>query len=109
MPFGYARFKPKTALTFLQVKGIPSGSTLTVRCIGKRCPVKKRFRKVNAKKTVTLKRFVNKSYPGGTKLEARVTKTGSVTAIRQIIIRKNKRPKTAKLCLTPGASKARKC
>jgi hypothetical protein len=111
MPFSYARFKPKTALIFLQVRGIPKGSTLTVACKGKgkRCPVRKRFRQANAKKNVTLKRFFPKSYPPGTMIEARVSKTGSVTTIRRAIFRKNKRPTSAKLCLAPGAKKARKC
>jgi hypothetical protein len=110
MPFSYARFIPKTALTFLQVKGIPKGSTLTVACKGKKCPVRKRFRQANTKKkNVTLKRFFPKAYPPGTMIEARVSKTGSVTTIRRAIFRKNKRPTSAKLCLPPGVKKARKC
>ena len=109
MPFTFGRLVPKTALTFVQVKSIPKGSTLTVRCKGKGCPVRKTFRKRNAKKNVTLKTFFPKSYPAGTMIEARVTKTGSVTAIRRTIFRKNKRPISAKLCLPPGAKKPRKC
>ncbi len=109
MPFSFARLVPKTALTFLQVKSIPKGSTLTVRCKGKGCPVRKRFRKRNAKKNVTLRTFFPKSYPAGTTIEARVSKTGSVTAIRRTIFRKAKRPISAKLCLPPGAKKPRKC
>ena len=109
MPFSFARLVPKTALTFLQVKSIPKGSTLTVRCKGKGCPVRKRFRKRNAKKNVTLRTFFPKSYPAGTTIEARVSKTGSVTAIRRTIFRKDKRPISAKLCLPPGAKKPRKC
>jgi hypothetical protein len=85
MPFTFARFIPKTALTFLQVKGIPKGSTLTVVCKGKRCPIKKRFRKANAKKNVTLKTFFPKKYPPRTMIEARVVKTGSITAIRRTL------------------------
>ena len=109
MPFTYIRFIPKTALSFLQVRAIPKGSTLTVQCKGKRCPVRKRFRQVNAKKNVTLKRFFPKAYPAGTMIEARVAKTGSITTIRRAIFRKNKRPISAKLCLAPGAKKPRKC
>jgi hypothetical protein len=109
MPFSFARLIPKTALIFLQVKSIPKGSTLTAVCKGKGCPVRKRFRKVNAKKNVTLKRFFPKSYPAGTMIEARVTKTGSVTAIRRTIFRKAKRPLSAKLCLAPGERKPKKC
>jgi hypothetical protein len=109
MPFVFARFVPKTALTFIQVKSIPKGSTLTVRCKGKKCPVRKTFKKANAKKNVTLKTFFPKSYPPGTMLEARVSKTGSVTAIRRTMFRKNKRPISAKLCLPPGEKKPKKC
>jgi hypothetical protein len=109
MPFSFARLVPKTALVFLQVKSIPKGSTLTVTCKGKGCPVKKRFRKRNAKKNVTLRTFFPKSYPPGTLIEARVSKRGSVTAIRRTIFRNNKRPISAKRCLPPGAKKPRKC
>ena len=75
-PFTYIDFIPKTALSFLQVRAIPKGSTLTVQCKGKRCPVRKRFRQVNPKKNVTLKSFFPKAYPAGTMTEARVAKTG---------------------------------
>jgi hypothetical protein len=109
MPFSFARFIPKTALIFIQVKSIPKGSTLTVVCKGKGCPVRKRFRQVNAKKKVTLKRFFPKKYPPGTMIEARVSKTGSVTAIRRTMFRKKKRPISAKLCLPPGENKPKKC
>ena len=109
MPFTYIRFIPKTALSFLQVRAIPKGSTLTVQCKGKRCPVRKRFRQVNPKKNVTLRSFFPKAYPAGTMIEARVAKTGSITTIRRAIFRKNKRPISAKLCLAPGAKKPRKC
>ena len=109
MPFSYLRFIPKTALSFLQIRGIPKGSTLTVVCKGKRCPVKKRFRQRNPKKNVTLKRFFPKAYPPGTQLEARVTKLGSVTTIRRVFFRKNKRPTSAKFCLAPGAKKPKRC
>ena len=109
MPFAFARFIPKTKLTFLQVKGIPKGSTLTVVCKGKGCPVRKRFRQTNPKKNVTIKRFFPKSYPAGTMIEARVTKTGSITAIRRTMFRKNKRPISARLCQAPGARRPSKC
>ena len=109
MPFSFARFVPKTSLIFIQVKSIPKGSTLTVKCKGKGCPVRKQFRKRNAKKNVTLKTFFPKSYPAGTMIEARVSKKGSVTAIRRTVFRKNKRPISAKLCLAPGAKKPKKC
>lgn len=110
MPFSYSRFKPKTTLILLQVKGVPKGSTLTVKCKGKRCPVRKRFRKANTrKKNFTLRRFFPRSYPPGTMIEARVSKTGSVTAIRRTIIRKNKRPIPKKLCLAPGAKTPKRC
>jgi hypothetical protein len=109
MPFSFARLVPKTSLIFIQVKSIPKGSTLTVKCKGKGCPVRKQFRKRNAKKNVTLKTFFPKSYPAGTMIEARVSKKGSVTAIRRTVFRNNKRPISAKLCLPPGAKKPRKC
>jgi len=109
MPFSFARLIPKTALIFVQVKSIPKGSTLTAVCKGKGCPVRKRFRKRNAKKNVTLKTFFPKSYPAGTMIEARVTKTGSITAIRRTLFRNKKRPISAKLCLPPGEKKPKKC
>ena len=50
------------------------------------------FRKKNAKGTVKLKSFVGKRFVRGTVIEVRVTKPGSIGAVKRLKIRGRGRP-----------------
>jgi hypothetical protein len=113
LSFSFLGFPGKTTkLNLLVLKRIPRRSTVTVTCKAprhKRCPVRKKFTKRNAPGTLKLKKFVTKSYPAGSTIEVRVTKTGSIGAVRVLTIRKNKAPVLSNRCLAPGAKTPKKC
>ena len=97
-----------TSFNKLVVKRVPAASTVTAACAGGRCPVK-RFKKARARGTVSVKPFVGKNFRPGTRIEVRVTKPGTIGAVRVITIRRSKAPATAIRCLLPGAKKPARC
>jgi hypothetical protein len=109
--FRFAASDTQTKFTSFSVKGIPSGSTLTVSCKpkkkGSKCPAKK-FTKKNAKGTVKLKTFIGKKFKKGTVITIQVTKPGTIGAVKLVTIRKRNGPSTATRCLPPGAKKPTK-
>jgi len=113
MPFFVKKSTKKyTVFTQLDVKGIPSGSTLKVTCKapkGKKCPAKS-FTKRNARGKVSLKKWLKKRLPAGAKLTATVTKTGNfIGAVKIMTVKKRARPSFVDRCLPPGAKKPAKC
>jgi hypothetical protein len=85
------RFPKYTRYKKLTLRRVPAGSTITVKCKGKKCPAKS-FRK-KAHGTVKLAKFTRKKLRPGTKLTIRVTKPGMIGKQFVILIRKNKAPK----------------
>jgi sugar lactone lactonase YvrE len=112
MPFAFSKStKTYTVFTLLQVKGIPSGSTLKVSCKApkrKKCPAKS-FTKRNAKGTVSLKKWLKKRLAAGTKVTATITKPGRIGAVKIMTVKKRARPSFADRCLNPGAKKPTRC
>jgi hypothetical protein len=110
--FRFAASNKETKFTSFSVKGIPSGSTLTVSCKPKKksskCPSKK-FTKKNAKGTLKLKTFIGKKFKKDTVITIQVTKSGMVGAVKLVTIRKRNGPSTTTRCLLAGAKKPTKC
>ena len=114
MPFFVKKSTNKfTTFTQLQVKGIPRGSRLKVTCKApkkKKCPGGKSFTKRNARGIVSLKKWLRKRLPAGTKLTVTVTKPGNfIGAVKTMTIRKRARPKFTDRCLPPGVKRPRRC
>jgi hypothetical protein len=114
MPFFVKKSTNKfTTFTQLQVKGIPRGSLLKVACKApkkKKCPGGKSFTKRNARGIVSLKKWLKKRLPAGTKMTVTVTKPGNfIGAVKTMTIRKRARPKFSDRCLPPGAKRPRRC
>jgi Thrombospondin type 3 repeat len=97
-----------TVFSSLQVRNIPGGATVVVRCRGKSCPVR-RFVKRRAVGTLSLRQFVGKRLRPGTVLDIRVTKSGFVGLVKDITIRAGRTPNVRTLCLPPGSSRASRC
>jgi len=96
-----------TAFTLFQVKNVPSGSTVAVRCA--KCSKKARkVTKKNAKGTVTIKQLKGKVKKGA-KIIVTVTKPGTVGVVKTLSIRSAKAPVLVTTCLQPGATKATSC
>ena len=104
-----------TKFTLLQVKGVPSGSTVTATCKGGGCPTKKVkgkkqnvvFTKKNASGTVNLTPFRNKALKAGAVLTVTVTKPGSFGMVKKLAVKKNKKPVLTTTCLQPNSSTAK--
>lgn len=107
-----ARF---TTLARLQVKGVPRGSTVEVKCKGRSCPSKRvkgkrrpvTFTKRNARGTISLKPWVRKRLRPNTRLTVTVTKPGAFGMVKQFTIRSSKRPHVRTTCLQPNSKTAR--
>jgi hypothetical protein len=108
LTFLYAAGRKSTKFTALTVKGVPTGSTVSVKCVGRHCPAKS-FKKKNAKGSVSLKPYLKKPLKAGLKLTVTVSKPGFVSMIKTITIRPSKAPKIVTTCLAPGAKKAKSC
>ena len=104
-----------TKFTVLQVKGVPSGSTVVATCKGKGCPTKKVkgkkqnvvFTKKNASGTVNLTPFRNKALRAGAVLTVTVTKPGSFGMVKKLTVKKNKKPVLSTTCLQPNSTTAK--
>jgi hypothetical protein len=97
-----------TILTSLQVRRIPAGARVEVRCRGSRCPLKKLV-KNRASGRFSIRPFTGKRLPVGTVLRIRVTSEGMIGSVKILRIRARKAPAVRTLCLPPGATKPRKC
>jgi hypothetical protein len=99
----------RTGTTFaaLTIKNVTPGSTIAVRCKGKKCPKALTLR--NAGGTVNLKTFTKKKLPVKDVIEIRITHDGYIGLVKTLTIRKGKAPLAATLCLPPGATKPVKC
>jgi hypothetical protein len=87
----YDRFPTYTRYRKLSLKRVATGSTITVKCKGKKCPAKSFHKKAHG--TVKLSKFMKKKLRPGTKLTIRVTKPGFIGKQFVILIRKSKAPK----------------
>jgi hypothetical protein len=104
-----------TKFTLLQVKGVPSGSTVTATCKGRGCPTKKVkgkkrnvvLTKKNASGTVNITPFRNKALRAGAVITVTVTKPGSFGMVKKLAVRKNKKPVLTTTCLQPNSSTAK--
>jgi hypothetical protein len=100
-----------TRLNALNVTGIPRGSKLQVTCKAPRrakCPVK-RFTKRNARGRVNVKPF-RKRFAAGTVIDARVTKQGTIGAVKLLRINRKRDPTLVVRCLPLGSKRPqRRC
>lgn len=87
----FDRFRKYTVYKRLMLKRVPAGSTVSVKCKGKKCPAKSFHKKAHG--TLKLAKFTKKKLRPGTKLTIRVTKPGMIGKQFVILIRKRKAPK----------------
>ena len=89
--YRYKAFRRYTILHSLVLKRVPAGSTVTVKCKGKKCTAKS-FRK-KGHGTVKLAKFTKRKLRARTRLTIQVTKPGLIGKHFVILIRKHKAPK----------------
>ena len=85
----------------------PKGAKLTVRCSGNGCPARRVTRKPKVK-TIHVPQY--ETYlRSGVKLTLTISKTGYISKVTTIRIRKAKAPLRSDLCRVPGAKKLSRC
>jgi hypothetical protein len=108
----------RTRVKSLDIRPAVAGSTVKLTCKSPkkasrsaRCPFKTKTVKVKKKagKLALVKQFKKRRLAIGTTFDVRVTKPGTIGAVRTFVTRKRKLPTTRLLCLQPGASKPAKC
>jgi hypothetical protein len=104
---GVLRAGVRPQVTLLRVRG-PRGSTVTVRCRGRGCPVRRVRRRIPSKGEVRIKGLERK-LPAGTVIEVRVTQPGTIGKFTRFRIRSLKRPARTDACLRPGSARPSKC
>jgi hypothetical protein len=115
--FLFAARRTFTRFTSLAVKEVPRGATVTATCRGHGCPTHKvkgkrravTFTKRNASGSVTLKPWLRKRLPVGTRLTATVTKPGFVGMVKTLTVRRSKPPQVVTRCLAPRAKTPSRC
>ena len=92
-------WKIATSSTLLAVTA-PKGAHVGVRCKGGSCPYKhKRF--TSKGKRVVLRKLA-RTYPAGTIVEVRVTKSETIGKLIRLRIRAGRNPARLDRCLRPG-------
>ena len=95
--------------TRLVVRDAPATATATVRCLGKRCKVRRRSVAVTSKGTAKLTRHVRRRLRPGNVLEVRITAPNMIGKVVRYPVRRRAIPRGRTLCLPPGATKPARC
>jgi hypothetical protein len=102
--------KRATIIIQFDVRDIPSGGKVTMRCEGKGCPFKRRTAEGKGGVAKLGKHFKGAKLKPGTTLEVRVTAPGMVGKVVRYTFRSKRRlPSATRRCLPPGASKPAAC
>jgi hypothetical protein len=92
----------------LALKGVPSGSTVKLRCRGATCPRARQTIR-GASGRVPLRSFARHRLAPGTRLEAIVTSEGRVGVVKIMRIRRSHAPSISTLCMAPGETRRQSC
>ncbi len=94
----------------LRVVDAPTGATVAVRCLGKRCRFERRKATVRANGTIDLRRLVRRHFmPVGTTLEVRILAPPSIGKVIRYKVKRARIPVGRRLCLPPGAKQPERC
>jgi len=93
-------------ITRLEVRA-PAGSTIVVRCRGRRCPVT-RVRRVSGARYVRVHEL-ERRLPAGTRVGVSVTKPGWIGKHTRFRIRRGRAPLRTDACLLPGSTVPSPC
>jgi len=102
--------KRATVIFQFDVKDIPAGGKVSMRCEGKGCPFERKTVRPKGSTAKLGKHFAGAKLKPGTTLEVRVTAPGMVGKVVRYTFRaKRKLPSSTRRCLAPGASKPSRC
>ncbi len=108
--FRFTLFRKHTRLTRYRAVQLTGDERIRLRCRGRGCPFKGKRLKARKAGSRNMTKFVRKArFRPGTRLEAFITKPGTVGRYRKLKFRRAKPPKLVKRCLQPGAKKPSRC
>ena len=104
--------RSRVKLRLLRVQQIPAGARVTVRCRGRRCPLKSASRVAvsRALEASSLEfRAFERSLHFGVTLEILVSKPGEIGKYTRFELRRGKLPTRVDMCLDPAGIKPLRC
>ena len=99
----------RVTVNALRVLDAPEGARVVVSCSGKRCPFKRRTATVSAKGDAALLKFFKRKLRPKITIDVRVTYPNTIGRVGRFRIKRVAIPNMQRLCLPPGATKARRC
>ena len=120
LAYSWARSGSSTRFSNMRLKNVPSGATVTVRCVSGTCPSalykKAKGKRVNKTLTLTgksgtvaLTALTKSPAKSGAVIEIAISKPGAIAAIKRLTMRKGKAPTLTSRCLPPGAKRPVAC
>jgi hypothetical protein len=106
---GWIAFVDYTIVDQLKLAGLPRRAKAQIRCSGRGCPFKRRTLAVSKRRANATKLFRGAQLAVGTVIELRVTAPLTIGRVIRYRIRSHSVPARRDLCLTPGASRPRRC
>jgi hypothetical protein len=91
-------------VTLLSVNG-PRSAHITARCVGRGCPIRALSVAAAPARLRPFERFL----PGGTVLQVRVTRAGSIGKYASFLIKARSAPARSDLCVMPGRARPAPC
>ena len=99
-----------TVILQLDVRDVPAGGKVALRCKGEGCPFSRRPAKVERGVAKAGKHFAGARLAPGTRLQVRVTAPGMTGKVVRYTFRAKRRLPVSKVsCLAPGASRPSAC
>jgi Putative metal-binding motif len=97
----------RVTLLVLQARRPPAGASGEIRCLGKRCPFKRKSVATRRGKIDFLRALARRErrFRAGQTIEVRVTAPGFVGKVLRYKLRKGRLPTARVLCLPPGGSR----
>jgi Putative metal-binding motif len=104
-------FGTTTRVILLEVKGVPAGATVKVRCKtkAKGCPFRSKRVAVKRGKAKLTSLFKHRKLKPGARIDVSITAPAAIGKLVRFTMRRNKIPKAQALCIRPGAKPAARC
>ena len=108
-PFPVVRFRGRftasgAVITLVTIRA-PRGVRIVIRCLGRRCPV----RRWGKAAVLTRARRFERTLPAGVRLIVTVTRPGWIGKRVSLLIRRGRAPARVDRCLYPGSARPRRC
>jgi hypothetical protein len=103
-------YRRATRLKRLRVRGAPTGATIQVSCLVRRCRLRRSTVTANARGAATLTRLFRRRWMRvKTVVEVRITAPNSIGKVVRLPVKRRRIPVARTLCLPPGVTEPQRC